>query len=93
MGCIVFLPGILGSELRLGDELVWPPTAREAAFGYGRTAEVLDEKIKAGPPIASVACFDVYRTLLADLADIASGAAGAPRRTPSSPRSRLSRRT
>lgn len=81
MGSIVFLPGILGSELRLDDELVWPPTPWEVTTNYGRTGKLLDEKIKAGPPIASVACFGVYRSLLADLADIASGAAGAPKRT------------
>lgn len=78
MGSIVFLPGILGSELILDGEPLWPPTLAEAAFGYHRLDRLADPGIVAGEPIRSVACFSVYGPLLRDLAAIASGRAGAP---------------
>jgi hypothetical protein len=78
MPTIVFLPGILGSRLFLGDEEVWPPTLAEAVFGYGRGDRLADPAVRAGAPIGSVLCLDVYARLLADLAEIAGGRAGAP---------------
>lgn len=80
MGSVIFLPGILGSRLQLDGEEIWPPTAIEAKFGYGRIDQLLDPAVVAGPPIDTVLCFDIYRPILNDLEDIVSGNAGAPRR-------------
>lgn len=81
MGSIIFLPGILGSELFLDGEQVWPPTALEAKFGYGRIDKLTDPGLRPGNPIDSVLCFEIYGPLLRDLGDIASGNAGAPARS------------
>ncbi len=77
---LIFLPGILGSQLFLNGETVWPPTPLEAKFGYQRIEKLADPAVTFGDPIDSVLCFDVYKPLLRDLSDIASGNAGAPRR-------------
>lgn len=81
MGCIVFLPGILGSELFLEGEKVWPPTPLETQFGYDRIDKLIDSRAQHGEPIGNVACFRVYKPLIDDLKDIASGNAGAPKRS------------
>jgi hypothetical protein len=81
MGSIIFLPGILGSELSLDGVAVWPPTPLEVKLGYGRTTKLVDPRVVAGSPIRSVACFGVYAALLDDLEEIATGNAGAPRRS------------
>src|ERR1700730_14031863 len=33
---VIFVPDIMGSELRLGDEVVWPGTVEELFRGYKR---------------------------------------------------------
>jgi hypothetical protein len=81
MGSIIFLPGILGSELFLNGEEVWPPTPWEAKFGYDRVDKLIDPNVKAGKPIEEVLCFSFYKQILKDLQDIASGSAGAPKRS------------
>jgi phospholipase A1 len=81
MGSIIFLPGILGSELFLNGEEVWPPTPWEAKFGYDRVDKLIDPNVKAGKPIEAVLCFNFYKQISKDLQDIASGNAGAPKRS------------
>lgn len=80
MGSIVFVPGILGSELFLGAEMVWPPTVKEVTFGYGRIDKLSDDAVTFGGPVAKVCVRAVYQPLLDDLAVIASGTVGAPKR-------------
>lgn len=38
---VVFLPGIMGSELYLGDELIWPGTPAEMLFPYGKDVALI----------------------------------------------------
>jgi pimeloyl-ACP methyl ester carboxylesterase len=80
MGSIIFVPGILGSELFLDGEMVWPPTAAEAMFGYGRIDKLAHDRVKPGAPIAKVCIKAIYEPLLEDLAAIAKGGGGAPKR-------------
>lgn len=77
MGSIIFVPGILGSELFLGEEMVWPPTVAEATFGYGRIDKLSDDAVIFGNPIGKVCVRAVYQPVLDDLTTIASGQAGA----------------
>lgn len=81
MGSIIFLPGILGSRLTLGDEEVWPPTITETIGGYGRIAKLVDPAVEAGEPIEQVCLKPVYRPVLDDLRAIAAGHSGAARRS------------
>ena len=79
MSSIIFLPGILGSKLYLGEEEIWPPTAWEATGGgYDRMEKLSDPNAFAGQPIESVLCFKFYEQIISDLQDIASGNASAP---------------
>jgi phospholipase A1 len=78
MGCIIFLPGILGTRLYLNGEEIWPPTIQEYYTHYGRIDKLLDHRVTAGDPIDLVCVKKVYQRLLDDLTDIASGRSGAP---------------
>lgn len=80
MGSIVFVPGILGSELFLDGEMVWPPTVSEATLGYGRIDKLSHDRVKPGAPIGKVCVKAIYAPLMDDLAAIAGGSSGAPRR-------------
>lgn len=77
MNTIVFLPGILGSELFLptedgGKEQIWPPTAFEAKiWGYPDPERLLREDIFPGSPISGVFIVDFYGSLDEDLQEIA----------------------
>lgn len=79
-GCIIFLPGILGSRLALDGEEIWPPKPGEVLGGYRRIGKLTDARVVAGEPIGSVCFADVYRPLLDELAEIAAGRGGAPQR-------------
>lgn len=71
MGCVVFLPGTMGSVLSTPDgEVVWPPTAAETQFGYKRKAKLLQPDLKVGDIVRSVLCFGVYQPLIDQLTDI-----------------------
>lgn len=61
---IVFLPGIMGSELRLGDEVVWPPKAQETILGYKRLDKLTSDEVRVSGIIKKVACFGFYNSVL-----------------------------
>ena len=61
---IVFLPGIMGSELKLGNEVVWPPKAKETIFGYKRLDKLTSGDVRVSGIIKKVACFGFYDSLL-----------------------------
>jgi hypothetical protein len=64
MEVLVFIPGIMGSELLTpGGETVWPPTPLEVVGGYHRTDKLVRPDLVAGGVIRSV-CIDVYAPLL-----------------------------
>jgi pimeloyl-ACP methyl ester carboxylesterase len=60
---IVFLPGIMGSELQLGSEVVWPPTVSETVFGYKRIDKLQNPAARATKVISNVSCVDFYAPL------------------------------
>ena len=68
MKLTVFIPGIMGSELFLGDEKLWPPKVNETIGGYKRVDRLLDDAVVPGEIIEKVACFDVYEPILDFLA-------------------------
>jgi len=61
---IVFLPGIMGSELTFDDETVWPPKAQETVFGYKRLDKLTSNKVRVKGIIRKVACFGFYESVL-----------------------------
>jgi phospholipase A1 len=70
MKVIVFVPGIMGSELILpnGTDKVWPPTVLEATVtGYRRTTDLIRSDLRVGDVISSV-CIDFYGSILEHLA-------------------------
>lgn len=78
MDCVVFLPGTMGSVLVTPDgEVVWPPTAAEAQFGYTRKAKLLRPDLIVKDIVRSVLCFGVYQPLIDQLADIGYSETGA----------------
>lgn len=62
---IVFLPGIMGSELRLGGKVIWPPTVSETIFGYKRIDKLQNPAARATKVISNVSCVDFYAPLQA----------------------------
>ncbi|RBP49142.1 lipase/acyltransferase domain-containing protein [Arenicella xantha] len=70
MKCLVFVPGIMGSELRNTQtgERVWPPTIGQILRKNLSTEAISDENLQAIAPISSIARFyPVYRSLLSDI--------------------------
>ncbi|HXZ85495.1 MAG TPA: hypothetical protein VEI82_08405 [Myxococcota bacterium] len=67
MRTIVLLPGIMGSELVLGREQIWPPTPRELVFGYGRIAKLASLQARVGDLVRSVPCYPIYQSLVDQL--------------------------
>lgn len=79
MGAVFFLPGILGTEMKLAGEKIWPPSPVEVKFGYERIAKLMDPNAEAGDPIRSVwSVFKVYDAMYHDLKEICAGEHGAP---------------
>ena len=71
MKAVVFVPGIMGTELfSATGEKLWPPRPLETKFGYGRADKLLGEDVRHGGIIENVVCFDVYGSLLAQFAEL-----------------------
>lgn len=84
MEILVFVPGIMGSELIAPDgEKVWPPTPLEVMRGYKRTDKLISPHLRPGGVIGSV-CIDVYKPFL-DAMKAAGYRAEGPRRLVSYP--------
>lgn len=69
---LVFLHGIFGSRFETPNgDTVWPPTASEwLRKAYKRTDELLRDDLKVMGVLKSVACCDVYGSLLDDFKSI-----------------------
>lgn len=79
MEVLVFIPGIMGSQLTLPDgERVWPPTPVEVATGYRRIPKLLSTTLQPDG-IIEKACIDVYGKLIEMLQDAGYGHAGQQR--------------
>lgn len=68
---IIFVPGILGTELFLNEDKIWPPSPSEMVTGYRRLSSLMDPKVEAKEPISNVLIVDFYDSLQEDLKSIA----------------------
>lgn len=65
---IIVLPGIMGSELRLNDELIWPGPVSTLWLPYTKMAELKNPNLEATDIVRRVSFSDQYASLLDDLA-------------------------
>jgi pimeloyl-ACP methyl ester carboxylesterase len=81
MKAVVFVPGIMGTELfsKAGEKL-WPPKPLETQFGYGRADKLLDNDVRPGGIIENVSCFDVYGSMFDQFKQLGFGQDGAQNR-------------
>jgi pimeloyl-ACP methyl ester carboxylesterase len=63
----VFLHGIMGAELWLGRELIWPGSFGSLIWTYGKIAELLSEDLVVGDVIRRYGIVNQYGFLLDDL--------------------------
>ncbi|WP_417721012.1 esterase/lipase family protein [Salipiger sp.] len=76
----VFVPGIMGTELKLpSGEVVWPPKVTETIFGYNRIDKLQSPDLRATEVIRNVSCVDFYSPILALFREMGFAAQGAKR--------------
>jgi pimeloyl-ACP methyl ester carboxylesterase len=63
---VILIPGIMGSVLKLGDEVIWPGSLASLAFPYGKMRELLDPDLQATDCIRSY-ILPQYQQLIDDL--------------------------
>jgi phospholipase A1 len=86
MEAVLFVPGIMGTELLSGTgEKLWPPKPLEVQFGYGRADKLLGNDVRHGKIIENVACFDIYGSLFAQFAELGFQPNGSKKRLYLSP--------
>ncbi|WP_144289773.1 lipase/acyltransferase domain-containing protein [Ideonella sp. A 288] len=61
---VILVPGIMGSQLYQGQELIWPGSAAELLFPYSKMKELLDPDLQVGDIIRSVAISNQYESLV-----------------------------
>ena len=61
---VVLVPGIMGSQLYQGLNLIWPGSAAELLFPYGKMKELLDPDLQVGDIIRSVSVSNQYDSLV-----------------------------
>lgn len=64
---VVFVPGIMGSELFLGDELIWPGPLSSLIGPYKKMEELLRLDLRVRDVIRKFAISEQYGALLRDL--------------------------
>ena len=65
---VIVVPGIMGSSLLLHNDEVWPPSVWAVATrDYERIADLMNDDVKVGEIIRSVAIISVYKTLIKDV--------------------------
>lgn len=74
----VLIPGIMGSELWLGDQMIWPGKPRELVLRYKKMAQLLDDKLEPRDVIRSVSFSQQYGFLIEDLRRWGFREAGSP---------------
>ncbi|MBL4673888.1 MAG: hypothetical protein JKX81_16630 [Arenicella sp.] len=83
MKCVVFLPGIMGSELRHSEtnKRIWPPSLGALVTKSAKAEDLLDENLVATKLIESVTPFySVYRSILRDIKTCGYSLNGSERR-------------
>ena len=67
--CVVIVPGIMGSVLKLGREVIWPGRVLHAfVTRYDRLPQLLDDAVEPAGLVRKVFVFSQYEDLLRDLA-------------------------
>jgi pimeloyl-ACP methyl ester carboxylesterase len=66
----VLIPGIMGSELRLGDEVIWPGPIKSLIFAYKKMDQLLSPDLVPTHLIRSYAFSTQYQAILDDLTDL-----------------------
>lgn len=64
---IIFLPGIMGSELYKHQQLIWPGPAASLVFPYKLMDQLLDPDLRVGDIIRWFSGSEQYNTLIAKL--------------------------
>jgi pimeloyl-ACP methyl ester carboxylesterase len=67
MNAVVFLPGIMGSELRLGNESVWPGPFSSLLLPYQKMSQLMRSDLVATDIIRSFSFSEQYKGILDDL--------------------------
>jgi pimeloyl-ACP methyl ester carboxylesterase len=65
---VVFVPGIMGSELRRGNQLVWPGPVADLVLPFYRIDDLLREDLVATDLIRSYSISTQYQAIINDLA-------------------------
>jgi pimeloyl-ACP methyl ester carboxylesterase len=63
----ILIPGIMGSVLKLGDEVIWPGPPESLIFPYTQMAELMREDLVAVDCIRTFSFTDQYQALIDDL--------------------------
>jgi pimeloyl-ACP methyl ester carboxylesterase len=74
----VLVPGIMGSELWLSDDLIWPGSVSELLLPYAKMAELLRPDLRVGDVIRSFSISSQYQDLIDDLTACGFSEAAAP---------------
>jgi phospholipase A1 len=74
----ILVPGIMGSELRLDGDVVWPGPASSFISGYKRMPDLLREDLVASDVIRSYLISRQYSSLIEDLATCGFHERGSP---------------
>ncbi len=64
---VVFLPGIMGSKLCLGRDVLWPGSVASLVLEYNRMPDLLRPDLVATDVLRSFAGFSVYDPIIDDL--------------------------
>jgi pimeloyl-ACP methyl ester carboxylesterase len=64
---IIFLPGIMGTELYKGSKLVWPGSVLSLKFPYSMMEDLLDPDLQVGDIIRRFSVSEQYDALIAKL--------------------------
>lgn len=64
---VIIVPGIMGSVLMLGNEIIWPGPVNSLIFPYKKMKELLDPRLIATDVIREYFITDQYKQLIDDL--------------------------
>jgi pimeloyl-ACP methyl ester carboxylesterase len=70
---VVFIPGIMGSELSLGGEVIWPGPVTSLIFAYKKMDQLLSPDLVATDVIRSYSFSTQYQALIDDLSTLGFG--------------------
>lgn len=61
---VILLPGVMGSQLYQGANLIWPGAVSELLLPYTKMAQLLDPKLTVGDIIRNVSISNQYQSLV-----------------------------